>query len=164
MAHLCTSGMIFNIQPADFSAFPDLLILERVVSMIARTKAFRFGCPLCTIIPSHMMSRLATSEDPDLAAAAARTLRITTTMQAFRAQLTTGALPATAAKRVGLRRQVFDCKTFADLPGDLARSEGDNAVQDPAVNQAYDYAGTTWNFYNQIFNRQSVDDHGRTLV
>jgi Arc/MetJ family transcription regulator len=106
--------------------------------MIARTKAFRIGCPLCTIIPSHMMSRLAASADAELAAAAARTLRITTTMQAFRAQLTTGALPAAAAKRPGLRRQVFDCKTFDDLPGDPSRSEGDNAVQDQAVNQAYD--------------------------
>jgi Zn-dependent metalloprotease len=35
---------------------------------------------------------------------------------------------------------------------------------DLAANQACDHAGTSWRFYNQIFGRESVDGHGRTLV
>jgi Zn-dependent metalloprotease len=132
--------------------------------MRARSQIPGVGCPHCFVVPPRLLSRLAASGDPDLASAAARTLRITATMQAFRAQLTTGAPPATAAKRAGLRRQVFNCNRFDDLPGDPERAEGDQPTNDQAVNQAYDHAGTTWNFYNQVFGRESVDDHGRTLV
>ena len=121
-------------------------------------------CPHCFVVPLRLLNRLAASGDPDLASAAGRTLRITASMQAFRAQLTTGAPPATAAKRAGLRRQIFNCNGFDDIPGDLARSETDQAVSDQSVNQAFDHAGTTWSFYNQIFGRESVDGHGRTLV
>jgi Zn-dependent metalloprotease len=132
--------------------------------MIPRARVPKAGCPHCFVVPLRILSRLSTTGDPQLASAAARTLRITSSMQAFRAQLTTGAPPATAAKRQGLRRQVFDCRGFDDTPGDIARSEGDGAASDQAVNQAYDFAGTTWNFYNQVFGRQSVDDNGKTLV
>jgi hypothetical protein len=67
-------------------------------------------------------------------------------------------------RSTGLRRQVFNCSGFDDIPGDQVRSESDPPVADPAVNQAFDHAGTTWEFYNQIFKRESVDGHGRTLT
>ena len=50
------------------------------------------------------------------------------------------------------------------MPGDMARSETDPPVSDASINHAFDNAGATWNFYKQIFGRESVDDHGRTLV
>lgn len=111
--------------------------------------AMRFGsnmgsCPCCFIIPPQMLRRLASSGDPELAEIAGRTLRLTQSLVAFRAQLSTGAPSPTAVVRKGLRRQVFDCKGTTDLPGDLARSEGDPASRDKAVNEAYDNAGTTW--------------------
>jgi len=121
-------------------------------------------CDCCYLIPLRLLERLSGSGDPNLASAAARTVRLTASMQAFRAQLSTGAPPPTAAVRMGLRRQVFTCSGFDDLPGDPARSESDPAVADPAVNQAFDHAGTTWEFYNQIFKRESVDGHGKTLT
>ena len=123
------------------------------------------NCPCCFIVPPHILQRLATSGDPDLATMAGRTLRLTQSLVAFRAQLSTGAPSPAAAKRQGLRRQVFDCKGTTDLPGDLSRSETDpKSNRDKAVNEAFDNAGTTWDFYNQIFGRESVDDHGKTLV
>jgi Zn-dependent metalloprotease len=121
-------------------------------------------CECCYLIPPRLLERLSASGDPVLAAAAARTMRLTASMQAFRAQLSTGAPPPTAAIRTGLRRQVFNCSGFEDLPGDQIRSESDQPVADQAVNQAFDHSGTTWDFYNQVFGRQSVDGHGRTLV
>jgi len=112
-----------------------------------------------------MLERLATSGDPVLAATAGRTLRLTQSLVAFRAQLSTGAPSPAAAKRQGRRRQVFDCKSTSDLPGDLVRSETDTApTRDKAANEAFDNAGTTWDFYNKIFGRESVDNHGKTLV
>lgn len=121
-------------------------------------------CPHCFIVPPRLLRRLSASGDQDIASVAGRTLRITASFQAFRAQLATGAPPPTVLRRAGLKRQVFNCSGFEDLPGDAARAESDPAVKDDAVNEAFDYAGTTWRFYNQIFSRESVDDHGRTLV
>jgi hypothetical protein len=46
----------------------------------------------------------------------------------------------------------------------MARSESDPPVADAATNQAFDHAGTSWKFFNQVFGRESVDGHGRTLV
>jgi Zn-dependent metalloprotease len=122
------------------------------------------SCPCCFIIPPQMLRRLASSGDPDLADIAGRTLQLTQSIVAFRAQLSTGTPPPTVAVKQGLRRQVFDCKGTTDLPGDLVRSEGDSATRDKAVNEAYDNAGTTWEFYNKIFSRESVDNHGKALV
>lgn len=123
------------------------------------------GCPCCFIVPPQMLQRLATSGDPDLAETAGRTLRLTQSIVAFRAQLSTGAPSPAAAKREGLRRQIFDCKSFTDLPGDLVRSETDTKPgRDRTVNEAFGHAGTTWDFYNKIFGRESVDNHGKTLV
>jgi subtilisin len=122
------------------------------------------ACGCCFIVPPHLLNRLAAAEDPTVSSAAARTLRITTSLRAFRNELSTGAPSPAAAKRIGLRRQIFDCQGFGDLPGELVRSENDKPVADMAVNQAFDHAATSWNFFNQVFKRESVDDHGRTLV
>ncbi len=116
-------------------------------------------CACCFIVPPHILSKLSTSGDRDLAAAAARTVRITNSLQAFRSQLSTGAPSAAALVRPGLRRQAFDCKGTDDLPGDPARAEADPPVADAAINQAFDNAGTSWKFYKQIFGRESVDGH-----
>jgi Zn-dependent metalloprotease len=125
------------------------------------------GCPCCFIVPPQMLQRLAMSGDPGLAETAGRTLRLTQSLLAFRAQLSTGAPSPAAAKRIGLRRQIFDCKGTNDLPGDLVRSQNGTDTgpsRDKAANEAFDNAGTTWDFYNKIFGRESVDNHGKTLV
>jgi Zn-dependent metalloprotease len=124
----------------------------------------RKSCPYCFIIPPHVLQRLATSGDPVLAETAGRTLRVTQSLAAFRAQLSTGAPSPAVARRTGVKRQVFDCQGSSDLPGDLVRSESGSPSRDKAVNEAYDNAGKTWDFYNKIFGRESVDDHGKVLV
>jgi Zn-dependent metalloprotease len=91
-------------------------------------------------------------------------LRITNSLQAFRSQLSTGAPSAAIPVRPGLRRQVFNCSDTDDIPGDLSRSETDPPVSDSAINQAFDNAGKSWDFYKQVFGRESVDGHGRRLV
>ena len=44
------------------------------------------------------------------------------------------------------------------------RSEGDPKSKDPAVNEAYNYSGATYDFYKKVFNRNSLDDRGMSLV
>src|SRR5262249_708616 len=48
-------------------------------------------------------------------------------------------------------------------PGNVVRAEGQPAVTDSAVNQAYDGLGATYNFYWTVFQRDSIDGQGMAL-
>src|SRR5262245_55821810 len=95
------------------------------------------------------------------AIARSATLRATRTALAQMPAMT--ALPSPEGKK---NRLVYDMKGEGSsfLPGKLVRSERDSKTKDPAANEAYDYAGATYDFYRKLFNRNSLDDHGMTLV
>jgi Zn-dependent metalloprotease len=59
---------------------------------------------------------------------------------------------------------VYDAEHSEDLPGSLARSEGDPPVEDACVDEAYDGAGETWGLYNNVYGRCSIDDRGMVIV
>jgi Zn-dependent metalloprotease len=61
------------------------------------------------------------------------------------------------------RRTIFDAKHKTTLPGKLVRGEGAAPVHDQAVNQAYDGAGATYDFYQQVLQRNSIDNKGLRL-
>jgi Zn-dependent metalloprotease len=53
----------------------------------------------------------------------------------------------------------------SNLPGKLIRKEGQKAVKkDDAANEAYDFSGHTWDFYNKFHGRNSIDNKGLALV
>ena len=60
-------------------------------------------------------------------------------------------------------RTVYDAQTGYDLPGVLVRSEGGPTSTDPAVNEAYDGMGHTYDLYWEEFDRNSIDDQGMPL-
>jgi Zn-dependent metalloprotease len=61
---------------------------------------------------------------------------------------------------------VYDVQhgSWSDLPGERKRGGNDAAVADEAVNQAFDNAGRTYDFYRDVLHRNSVDDQGMELV
>jgi Zn-dependent metalloprotease len=59
-----------------------------------------------------------------------------------------------------MHRTIFDAKNSESLPGNLVRSEGGKSKGGRPVNEAYDYSGDTYNFYRQVFDRNSVDSKG----
>jgi Zn-dependent metalloprotease len=61
-------------------------------------------------------------------------------------------------------RQIYDARQSDQLPGILVRSEGEPNIGDAAADSAYDGAGDTYDFYDQIFQRNSLDDNGMTLI
>jgi Zn-dependent metalloprotease len=61
------------------------------------------------------------------------------------------------------RRTIYDAKNKANLPGTLVRSEGQAPGKDVAVSEAYDYSGNTYEFYQTIFTRNSIDNKGMRL-
>jgi Zn-dependent metalloprotease len=63
----------------------------------------------------------------------------------------------------GKERIIYDCKTGSGLPGTIVRREGEPPTADPAVNEAYDGSGLTWDLYNTFFGRNSIDNNGMRL-
>ena len=61
------------------------------------------------------------------------------------------------------RRTVYDARSGSSLPGRLVRGEGDSRSRDPAVNEAYDGAGATYDLYFKVFGRNSIDERGMRL-
>ena len=62
-----------------------------------------------------------------------------------------------------LFRQVFNAGNTQDLPGFLERSEGQGPTDDTAGNEAYNNAGYCYNFYLNVFDRDSWNNMGAPL-
>ncbi|MBI5094336.1 MAG: M4 family metallopeptidase, partial [Candidatus Hydrogenedentes bacterium] len=60
-------------------------------------------------------------------------------------------------------RQIYDAKSTATDPGFLARAEGQSPTFVTDVNQAYDFYGDTYDFYFNMFGRDSIDNKGLSL-
>jgi Zn-dependent metalloprotease len=73
---------------------------------------------------------------------------------------------ATTLTPGGKYREIYNAKhkPTTQLPGTLVRSEGQKATKDPAADEAYNYAGDTYDFYSAIFKRDSLDNHGLRLI
>lgn len=113
------------------------------------------------IIPPHMLKALAAHEDAAVREIALRALTTTSTLRGRRQILSQITL---SRHSEGEHRSVYDCHNTLLLPGLLARDEGDPPVKDQAVNEAYDALGATYDLYHDIFERDSIDDHGLRLV
>jgi Zn-dependent metalloprotease len=120
------------------------------------------------IVPPHILKSLAESDDRRVREAARRTLVNATSIRAHRevVGLTRNAF---LSNSIGSKhRTIYDARNqFLNdfqLPGQLARDEGQPASHDEVVNQAYDGLGATYDFYSSVFDRNSIDGHGMRLV
>src|SRR5262245_27515412 len=104
------------------------------------------------ILPPHILRNIArngTSEERDFALT---TLASDQTMRTSRLTYSlAGGLkaphPADALALPHEKRSICNAGHTQDLPGKLARGEGQAAVSDAAVNQAYEGLGDTFDFY-----------------
>jgi Zn-dependent metalloprotease len=87
--------------------------------------------------------------------------------------MATGQTPLTIAQKgdKGTKdtpyRAVYNAEhTFNEdtLPGKLVRAEGEKAVKDKAVNEAYDNVGTVLEFYKEHFNWKSIDNDNMDVI
>ncbi|HTO70071.1 MAG TPA: M4 family metallopeptidase [Myxococcota bacterium] len=110
------------------------------------------------IVPPHILRAML--QHDELRDAAVRTLLSSSRLREKRALL--GALPVQSSTGT-LRRAIYDAHHSEDLPGELVRSEGQAPANDSAVNAAYDGLGATYEFYQKVFNRSSIDGKGMRL-
>ncbi|MBD8495372.1 M4 family metallopeptidase [Pseudomonas syringae] len=121
--------------------------------------------PLHCFIPPYMLEHMSESRNPKvrycaIANLACRSAFVATrlTTQSMLVQSMPGTTPGHK------QREVYDARDSAELPGRLARSEDQPLSGDAAVDEAYEGSGLVYDFYEQLFERRSLDDNGMALV
>jgi Zn-dependent metalloprotease len=118
---------------------------------------------LC-ITPPHMLKEIVKQGTDTQRETALRTI---TTSEQIRSQRRTAlemmAFMGARAVKAGKQRIVYDAKNGSKLPGTEVRQEGDDPVSDPAVNEAYDGSGITYDLYFDVYERDSIDGNGLRL-
>ena len=114
-------------------------------------------------IPPHMLKNIATKGTESQKVLAIDTLKISAQMRGRRQALADFSAAAFRVASGGKERIVYDAKNGSNLPGTIARREGEAASADVAVNEAYDGSGTTYDLFNDVYKRNSIDANGMRL-
>lgn len=122
----------------------------------------------CTIVPPHVLDKLAQAEDTALSGPARRTLEADAAQRTHR-RLTTviGARAAVAPRDAAPdqpHRTIHDCAHGRDLPGRKVRGEGDEPGKDATVNRVYAGLGATFELLLKAYGRSSLDGEGLPLT
>ena len=114
------------------------------------------------IIPPYMLRSILQKGDARQQEQAWATL---TGTEQFRGQrrVLNAIVPFTTIAPGMKRRTIYNARHGYDLPGRLVRSEGAPKSKDPAVNEAYDGSGATYDLYAKVYGRNSIDDRGLRL-
>jgi Zn-dependent metalloprotease len=114
----------------------------------------------CSILPPHVLRRMAEAGPSHVRASAYDTLRLSERLRGRRMALAEFLRPV---PRGGLERTLYDAKHVERLPGAVVRKEGQAPRKDAHVDEAYDGLGATYAFYAEVMSRNSLDDHGQGL-
>lgn len=113
------------------------------------------------IVPPHILKEVAQKGKQKQKAWALETLA---NSERFRGQREAiGGLQATIVPTGAKLRTIYDARNGTVLPGFRVRGEADQATGDVAVDEAYDYAGATYDLFYEIYERNSIDDRGMRL-
>ena len=116
----------------------------------------------CTFVPPYLLQRVALWGGTRQASASGReTLQVDDRLRARREspadQMAAPRLPGTK------KRVVHTANNTESLPGEVARSNGDPPVGDPAVDEAFESSGQVWDMFDSQFGRQSIDGGAGTV-
>jgi Zn-dependent metalloprotease len=118
---------------------------------------------VCGVIPPHILSRVAEQAPDDVRDDARATLEQMRELATGRARTLIDGAEAVPSDLVRKRRNVYDARHQQRLPGKLAMSEHKPRSADVEVNEAYDGSGATYDFFAQLFGRNSIDGKGMRL-
>jgi Zn-dependent metalloprotease len=121
----------------------------------------------CTVVPPHVLDKLAQAEDPALADPARKTLERDAFERTHRRLTTVIGAPSVAAP-LGAEagkphRTIYDARHRTDLPGKKVRTEGSEPGKDATVNRAYAGLGATFELFLAAYERDSIDGGGLPL-
>jgi Zn-dependent metalloprotease len=120
------------------------------------------------ILPPHVLREMARNGNAAQRNAALNTLALDGTQRTQRLTLqllgAVGARPGATGVPPKVQRTIYTAGNSQELPGSLVRGEGHPASSDTSVNEAYDALGDTFEFYLDAYQRNSIDNHGLSLV
>src|SRR4051812_49012666 len=124
----------------------------------------------CCIVPNDVLIRL--SQDKKLSAPLRKrmvdTVQISHELRELRTQAArlTSIATAHASKVVTLAAEpvltVYDCRHTQTLPGTPISKP--KASRDGSIKRAFNQTADVAKFYQEVFNRNSIDDHGMTMM
>ena len=116
----------------------------------------------CTVIPLHMQRHIADYGDDDDRERVKVTRHLTSCISRGREQTLISAVSKSVDPQK--RRYVYDARNGHTLPGKLVMSERKEATKDVEAREAFEGAGATYDFFDKIFSRKSIDGRGMRLV
>lgn len=118
----------------------------------------------CTIVPPHVLDKLAQAEDPRFFEPARRTLEHDGALRTRRRVTALRPLDSAAGTPSEKpQRTIFDSRHLEQLPGTKVHTEGAAPSKDATVNRANAGLGATFDFYFKVYGRHSIDGSGMPL-
>ncbi|MET9297353.1 M4 family metallopeptidase [Streptomyces sp. NPDC003077] len=119
----------------------------------------------CTIVPPHVLDKLAQAEDSERAERGLRTIEHDALQRTRRRLTTVRGLPVAATRSDADKpnRTIYDAKHQETLPGRKVHSENDKPSKDASVNRAHAGLGATFDLYLKVYERRSIDNAGLPL-
>ena len=118
---------------------------------------------LFCIIPPHLLQAIAENGTPEQQEQARQNLVVGGQMRVQRAVASSKTPEVPKGVSTDKQRVVFDAQNGSTLPGIEVRSEGQPATGDVTVDEAYDGAGATYDLYNEVYGRNSIDNYGMRI-
>jgi Zn-dependent metalloprotease len=116
------------------------------------------------IIPDYIYRKIAEKGTPEQKERALKSLGFGEKTRELRSRAPRDLKKPKPKKAVKIR-EVYDAKHSEVLPGIQVLNEGGTpAEQDPDIQRAYDFTGATWDLYNQVYSRNSIDNRGMPII
>lgn len=119
--------------------------------------------PISCILPPHMLKEIIHNGSEAQREFAVRTMATSEQFRGQRQATRDFASVLSFAIASGKERIIYDAQQGSKLPGIPVRREGDPDTADPAINEAYDGSGLTYDLFSEIYDRNSIDGKGLRL-
>jgi Zn-dependent metalloprotease len=117
--------------------------------------------PLRCIVPPHILEAIAARGSTRQQEMARSAITASDEIRAERHLVTAAGV---AAAQAGVKERVVYTANFgSSLPGQRVRGEGDPPSGDATVDEAYDGSGDTYDLYQQVYGRDSIDGNNMRM-
>ncbi|PHM38296.1 M4 family metallopeptidase [Xenorhabdus innexi] len=117
------------------------------------------------IIPPNLFEYIIKNCDEKDKAPILKALNHTYNLMNYYAGIGSSSLVYNPGSDKNLDRIIYDAKNTDKYPGTkIVRTEGSSESRDISINEAYEHLGITYQFYKEIFGRNSIDNKGLKLV
>ena len=118
----------------------------------------------CFVIPPHMRARIARHQTNDPRSTARATLdHMRELAKGHQPTLIERPAPPAPQDSPGDRQHVYDARHGHDLPGCQVLPDSDFRGDDVQVTEVWDGTRTTYDFFERVFGRRSIDGRGMRL-